>query len=809
MAENLVKIKVNTSKIVLSSESCLYKTESFLKKTKYLSNIDFFLSKIAEGLIKNISSFALKQDFKTPDLMNCFQVETEDKAFVFLIKMGGQLTNLNQNDLVFFDYLPTGQQLRQNDQRLNDYLKLHSTFNICVKSVKNLVKKEEFEKLYLLSNSSGINLPKLTTEQLDIVRTMDQNVVVQGVAGSGKTNVCIDKIIFSSCQNYGGRLLYSTYSRGLLMDTELKIDAFKRELIDFEKAVKENNVEFLDANHKRALENKFGIFFFSDDDEKIFEKINKIIDFLENKIDYFLIEDIYRKNFNNKKTFADEKFFMKNFVKENKNHQLSKAFKKVEKYSFEVLYKEIFGMIFGNYADESSGELLSEEEYISKRTGSFSKEECIAIFQLAKEYANFLKLRNLTNLNFASKELIKKVEQEYSLTILDEVQDFSQANLFLFKKLSLKLFCVGDALQMINPSFFNFAHLKNMLFLPGEMSVKHLRANFRNTKKLEEVINSLGEINKSLFGTHNFVVKGVSVDSTLKTTAVSVFENDFASKIAAGNFDNFTFVTADDEKKNKLKTILKNQEVLTVSEIKGLERSTVVAYNLLSDNFLKWSTLQQGNIDRKQADENSVYRYYFNLFYVGITRAKQNLFVVENKKLPLFESFFKENFDKKTTSEAITLLSEIVSHVEFTENEMLERIGEFLRLEQFENATWTANKILDDVSRLQQLTIIDIHEKFIKDGRHREAGIQFWEKNLIERARDQFRLSGDDSLLELLDACSGNTSGGLDIDIVNYFPDVAQNETAKNLILRTITSDRENLKEQLREIKENFKKGGN
>ena len=69
--------------------------------------------------------------------------------------------------------------------------------------------------------------------------------------------------------------------------------------------------------------------------------------------------------------------------------------------------------------------------------------------------------------------------------------------------------------------------------------------------------------------------------------------------------------------KENLRKIFKKQEILTISEIKGLERETVLLYNILSDNFDKWKKLELFNINHKQADENSVYRYYYNLFYAA------------------------------------------------------------------------------------------------------------------------------------------------------------------------------------------------
>ena len=198
MKNNFLKIWVDTQKVVLSSESCLYKTENFFKKTKYISNVDFFVSKLAEGVIRNLDEILKNENTNGEDFVNCFSLETDDEEFCFLIKFGFQVKGLNKKDIIFFDFINNKKEIRQNDQRLVDYLKTHNMINATIQRTKYLAKKADFERVYFVSNSSGVNLPKLTKEQKDIVETMDQNVLVQGVAGSGKTNICIDKIIFSS-----------------------------------------------------------------------------------------------------------------------------------------------------------------------------------------------------------------------------------------------------------------------------------------------------------------------------------------------------------------------------------------------------------------------------------------------------------------------------------------------------------------------------------------------------------------------------------------------------------------------------------
>ncbi|MGN0960761.1 MAG: hypothetical protein ACI4PF_01015, partial [Christensenellales bacterium] len=570
---------------------------------------------------------------------------------------------------------------------------------------------------------------------------------------------------------------------------------------------KSNNILFLDDNHKKALENRLGIYFFSEDDNQIFDKIQKVIDYLSNKVDYLLIEDIYRNRFGQDKKFVDENYFINTYSKKLSNYQIEKCFNKLSRYSKEIIYKEIYGMIFGFYNLSEKPDILPLNQYINLRKDSFSRETCETIYQIALDYKKHLINNSLLDNNIASRLIINSLDKnfEYSLSIIDEVQDYTQVNLCLFKKLSLKMFCVGDAQQMINPSYFNFGYLKNLLFEKDLTEVKELKNNYRNTAKIAEIIDGLGQINKAEFGTHNFVLKGQSVDSGIKSVADYITNEDFARLISNNNFDNFTFVVANNQQKKECGKIIKNQEVLTVSEIKGLERNTIVTYNLLSINADKWQILQHHKINHKQADENSVFRYYYNLFYVGVSRAKQHIFVVENIKVNQFEDFFNKNFKLKNSKEALKDLGEIVSKIEFTQQEVYERINEFVKLGQYDNARFTASKVQDDRIRVDYLRTIEIYENLIHFGKYREAGIKFWEYGLLVEAKKQFTLSGDTMLIELMDSCSNKNNSNLKYDIINYFDDVKDN-FARKFILETINKDVKSLKDSFSEIKENFRR---
>lgn len=801
-------IEVNTGKQILSSDTKIYKTERFFYQTKKLAGIDKFILKISESLQSFARDLKEKYDNQTDDT-NCFKVETVDKSFSYLFKFGFQIQN-NENigpyDIVFFSDECGFEDLKSNDQRINSYMRAAKIFKITVKDWVTDASELDFNKVYFISNAEYVNLPMLSFKQQELVEIENQNVLVQGVAGSGKTNICISKIIFVACRNYTGRVLYTTFSRGLLIDTKNKIELFKNNIKQFIEDYRNNRIVFLDKNHKTAIENRLGIFLIVDNEVNLLKKLDKVVQFLENNVDYYLIEDIYKREFNELPDVSDESTFVKEFLKNVNDHQLKSRLDKLKNISRSIIYKEIYGLIFGSYIDDQK-EMLELEEYKKKRENSFSSQECEVIYGIAKLYAEYQKSQNLYDNNKFSRKLLQNSQKikKYSLSIIDEVQDFTEVNLNLFKKISIKMFAVGDALQMINPSYFSFAYLKRLMYDEDLTNVAELESNYRNNKRIVEILDDLSSINTKQFGTHSFVLTGKSVDSDAITNVVYSTDESFVNKLKNQKFENFTILVNDLKQKQELRELFKKQEILTISEVKGLERDTVLLYNILSSNNDKWKTLEEFNINHKQADENSVYRYYFNLFYVAVSRAKHNLFVFENEKIKLFDEFFDSNFEKLTGSETYQRFTEVISKIEIDDDEILERIAEFIKLGQFDNARFYADKFEDDVIRVQQNEKIEAFEKFVFKGRNKDAGIKLWKAGLVQEAKEQFAISGDTKLVEFLENLEGKNKATLDAEIVKFYVDFDDNDEAQKLIVDVVKADLEQMRESHRIIKEKLK----
>ncbi len=782
---------MDTKKIALSSVKTVYKTEGFIALTRKTLSVDAYISRVAEGIFR--AGIALGD--------GCYSVQTADGKYTFFVCKDRS----DGDSLVFYKFLNADPDSGGVDRGLKDHLASSDETELILRDADETVPDEDLLRLYLVSGSDGaVNFPRLNETQRRIVETEDANMLVQGVAGSGKTNVCVEKIVYCACRNYRGKVLYTTFSRGLMSETRDRVELFVRNIEELVNAYKEGRVIFLDADHKKAVENKLGILFSVDDDGEIFAALERVVKFLKNNVEYMLIEDIYERCFSAPKV-AGESVFVNEYMA-GKGFRLSGAVEKIKNISPEIIFKEIYGMIFGKYELSSPQEMMTCEEYIAARSESFTPRECEVIYSVALDYADFLKKRGYTDNNLMSRALLEKINSPaYSVGVIDEVQDFTQVNLCLIKRLCVKMFCVGDALQMINPSYFNFGYLKRLMY--GDVTgVSELTHNFRSTQRIENIAEKLSEMNIKRFGTHSFILKGESVPSPLASEAIFVKDKTLINALGDKKFENLTVIVGSALKKEKLKSILGNVEILTVAEAKGLERNAVILLDVLSDNADKWRYLHEMSLNRKTADENSVFRYYFNLFYVGVSRARQHLFVVESDHPKFFDRLFDECFERRSRDRALAILGEVAGKLMIDDDEFADRIQKFCALEQYDNARSAADRVSSDELRAKLLAYISVHEKYLRFGKYREAGVDFWQRGYDDEAREMFTRSGDEALFPLMDACLAGGSGALEFGTVRFYPLVEDNDLARNIILETLNKDSKEISAALKEAREKLRR---
>ena len=188
----MIRFTADTKKVILSSTRRVYKTEGFISGTRKIVSIDAFISRVAEGIFK--------ENIVLPD--GCSIVQTEDGLYTLYLyrKDDGRLS---EEDIVFYKLISAHPDEAGLDRRLKDYLAERETISFILRDTDETASDEDLTRLYLVSSSDGIiNFPYLNKTQREIVETEDANMLVQGIAGSGKTNVCVEKIVYCACRNY-------------------------------------------------------------------------------------------------------------------------------------------------------------------------------------------------------------------------------------------------------------------------------------------------------------------------------------------------------------------------------------------------------------------------------------------------------------------------------------------------------------------------------------------------------------------------------------------------------------------------------
>ena len=348
---------------------------------------------------------------------------------------------------------------------------------------------------------------------------------------------------------------------------------------------------------------------------------------------------------------------------------------------------------------------------------------------------------------------------------------------------------------MINPTYFSFNKFKQLL---GQNHKEYiLDLNYRNTKKINSAINKILDINKDRLGYHSNILKQVRTADIQESTYLFYTDcNEVINRLNQSEFDDYTIVVSTDEEKNNFR----NKEVLTISEAKGLERNTIILHNILSKNLTEWLKIQNNQTNKKIADENSLLRYYFNIFYVGITRAQRNILIFEDSPIDIFKNLFTQDFDYLEKDTSIETLATKLESKTLSFEERIERINEAFRNKLFDNAKHYISWIKDDYERKKQLVRLDIYSKLQLENNHGIVIDKCLELNLIDDAIEISKQIKDFETASLLHQIynTNETDISLLLDILSN----TKSKSLIKLIKRTLKESRMELLEKNKLLKE-------
>ena len=315
-------------------------------------------------------------------------------------------------------------------------------------------------------------------------------------------------------------------------------------------------------------------------------------------------------------------------------------------------FEEIRGVITA-----SADGVLTREAYreLGVRQSIFPAAMRDRVYALYEKYHAWLEEKRYYDLNLIAHAWMPAVEPRFDFVVIDEVQDFTNAQLGLVLKALKKpgqfLLC-GDSNQIVHPNFFSWSKVKSLFWNDADLAANEplqvLRANFRNSPQATAVANTLLKIKHARFGSidreSNFLVDAVAGESGSVTVLDDKerVKKDLNQKTKTSA--QFAVLVMRDDDKAPAKVFFQTPLVFSIHEAKGLEYDNIILYRFVSGNRHAFNHIADGvqphdltaeEIAYRRAKDKAdksleVYKFYINALYVALTRAVRNVYLIES-----------------------------------------------------------------------------------------------------------------------------------------------------------------------------------
>ncbi|WP_341518289.1 UvrD-helicase domain-containing protein [Bacillus paramobilis] len=476
------------------------------------------------------------------------------------------------------------EQVDEQDEKTDLYIAQEAQIFLA-NMQQEIVIEDEYIALFVEENDLQ-KMYYLSSEQYGCLMELQKPVVVFGCAGSGKTMIAIQKCLLN--KELGLHTVYMTNSNAIINKTKSMFEQYSDTSA---------NIEFITFRELCAL--------------KLNIRLENIIQFKEF---YKWIEH---------------------------NAIIDKAF------SISVLeiWIEINTLIKGEvYRDP----FLKKEDYFNN-TSLVSVDMKQKVYKIAEQYQQWLNSNGYYDDNDVATMLLNKnIKFLFDYFIYDEVQELSKRQLkSLMHCIQINnMMLLGDVHQCIYTYHFNMDFLKKELFEKRHRLSEHfIDKNYRNPFEIVEWINKLKELASTKFKSYDskFMLDQIAISFGSRPYVVHNLDNvkQFFEKV--DHDINSIIIVADEHEKEVLQQSgLAVGRVFTISEVRGLEYRNVYTYNIMTHYKDIWEkTLKI----RGKAEE--LYRVYYNMLYIVVTRAKSNIYFLENESTvveELLSSYF--NYDE-------------------------------------------------------------------------------------------------------------------------------------------------------------------
>jgi hypothetical protein len=316
------------------------------------------------------------------------------------------------------------------------------------------------------------------------------------------------------------------------------------------------------------------------------------------------------------------------------------------------LYEEFKGVLTGASLEKPWLEL---EDYrkLGVKQSIFLAEEREQVYAIFQKFLTFLSEENYYDLNIIAWNWRQLCHAHYDFVVVDEVQDFTNVQLDLVLRMlknSQSFILSGDSNQIVHPNFFSWAGLRGLFYARAQEGkiARVLESNYRNAPQITALANRLLKVKQLRFGSidreSNYLVKSVATTEGrvefLENDPKLVNELNQKTKQSA----KYAVVVMRDEDKETARKQFQTPLVFSVREAKGLEYPNVILYNFLSGNEKEFREIAQ-EVDLEEVEQLDelqyargkdktnksleAYKFYVNSLYVAITRAMENVYLIE------------------------------------------------------------------------------------------------------------------------------------------------------------------------------------
>lgn len=377
----------------------------------------------------------------------------------------------------------------------------------------------------------------------------------------------------------------------------------------------------------------------------------------------------------------------------------------------------------------------------------YSSSQRELLYELTLRYQMFLSAEGKVDENDIARQFLNRLMNQkvplFDFVIADEIQDLTEIQIYCLIRLARNrnnLLFSGDINQTIRPTYFHTGRIESILKTSNTHLgfIKHqLVKNYRSTKEVVDLANQVVNLRIQRLGLnkkndyHEIPIRGEQhpiyyFDAKHPLEMVKLIETGLNRHYVA------IVVPDEEEKKNFERLTQQKGAVFTVEEIKGIEKEYIICYNVMTKYKTAWETILNQDVMYQNQ-----YRYYFNLLYVALTRARHHLcFIEEDMPSSLYEQFESEFLSFDTFDETELKLNQLSTDNQFYKEAQLYERRELYEQAITEYELSQLEEAKTDIARCRALMKN-------KEGHHVEAGHDLMRLKEYEKAALCYRQGHD------------------------------------------------------------------